>query len=125
MIDHVSIHVSDIDRAKKFYARALEPLGYLLAVEFADYKVAGFAAEGKTDLWLSGSGVSQTSHVAFSAPNRSTVEAFYDAAIEAGARDNGKPGYRKNYTPGYYAAFILDPDGHNIEVVFHDSAPTP
>jgi predicted lactoylglutathione lyase len=123
MIDHVTLHVSDIEKAKEFYGKVLEPLGYMLSMDLSEYKVAGFAASGKTDVWLSGDGVTQATHIAFSAPNKTTVDAFYDKAIEAGGRDNGKPGYRKNYTPGYYASFILDADGHNIETVFHDPAP--
>jgi catechol 2,3-dioxygenase-like lactoylglutathione lyase family enzyme len=120
MIDHVTLHVSDIEASKEFFAKALKPLDYSLKMEFPEYKIAGFAWEGKPDFWLNGSGTSQTTHVAFLARDKVIVDEFYKSGLAAGGKDNGKPGYRKNYSPGYYAAFVLDPDGHNIEVVFHD-----
>ena len=124
MIDHVSLHVGDIETSKEFFSKALKPLDYSLKMEFPEYKVAGFASGGKTDFWLNGSGANQTTHVAFAAADKTAVEAFYESGLAAGGKDNGKPGYRKDYSPGYYAAFLLDPDGHNIEVVFHDPSVT-
>jgi catechol 2,3-dioxygenase-like lactoylglutathione lyase family enzyme len=123
MLDHVTLHVSDLPRSKEFYASALKPLGYLVSMDMPQYNVAGLASNGKSDFWLNGDGSKQTMHIAFHAEDKDTVDGFFDAAMDAGARDNGKPGYRKDYAPGYYGAFVLDPDGHNIEVVFHDPAP--
>lgn len=124
MIDHVSLHVSDFEKAKLFYAQALKPLGYAVGMDLKEWSVAGLGADGKLDLWIKGDGVQQSAHVAFSASNKDQVDAFYNAALASGGRDNGKPGYRKEYNPGYYGAFVLDSDGHNIEVVFHDPAPS-
>lgn len=124
MIDHVSVHVSDFEKSKAFYSGALAPLGYQLISEFAQWSVAGFGANGKPDFWINAQGADKANHVAFAAQNKAEVDAFYEAGITAGGSDNGKPGYRKEYTPGYYGAFVHDPDGHNIEVVFHDPNPT-
>jgi catechol 2,3-dioxygenase-like lactoylglutathione lyase family enzyme len=124
MIDHVSIRANDIGKAKEFYIKALAPLGYSVMAEFAEYKVAGLGADGKADLWISGKGSEDENHVAFVAKDKAAVDAFYKAGLAAGGTDNGKPGYRKDYSPGYYAAFVKDPDGHNIEVVFHDPKPS-
>src|SRR3954468_6972434 len=118
MIDHAGLHVSDIDKAKDFYSKALAPLGYTMMVEFPEYKVAGFGADGKADFWINGKDSDETNHVAFAAKDKSAVEGFYKAGLAAGGSDNGAPGYRKDYSPGYYAAFVKDLDGHNIEVVF-------
>ncbi len=123
MIDHVSLHVSDIERAKDFYSKALKPLGYEKTGEFPEWTVVGYGVSGKSDFWLTGDGALQKGHVSFAAENKGIVDKFYDAGIEAGGKDNGKPGYRKDYSPGYYAAFVHDPDGHNIEVVYHDPNP--
>jgi catechol 2,3-dioxygenase-like lactoylglutathione lyase family enzyme len=119
MIDHISLRTSDFDRSKKFYAAALAPLGYTAIMEYPG--AAGFGEGGKPDFWLGGSpeGVPHKQHIAFLAKSREAVDQFYAAAIAAGAQDNGKPGVRAEYHPNYYAAFILDPDGHNIEVVIH------
>ena len=120
MIDHAGIHVSDITKAKEFYSKALAPLGYTMIAEYPEYKVAGFGEGGKADFWLSADGSEQENHVAFAAKDKMAVDAFYKEGIAAGGTDNGAPGYRKNYSAGYYAAFLKDIDGHNIEVVFHD-----
>jgi len=120
MIDHVSIRANDIAKAKEFYSKALAPLGYTVMMEFAEYKVVGLGADGKADLWISGKGSEDEGHVALVAKDKAAVDAFYKAGLAAGGADNGAPGYRKDYSPGYYAAFVKDPDGHNIEVVFHD-----
>lgn len=125
MIDHASVHVSDIEKSKAFYAKALAPLGYAMLAEYPEYKVAGFGEAPKADFWISaGEGMEQENHVAFAAKDKETVEGFHEAGILAGGTDNGAPGYRKDYSPGYYAAFVKDPDGHNIEVVFHDPNPS-
>jgi catechol 2,3-dioxygenase-like lactoylglutathione lyase family enzyme len=113
MIDHIGFPVSDYARAKAFYSKALAPLGYCLPA-------AGFGADGKPDFWIGGEGgLNKPLHVAFLASDRATVDAFYDAALKAGGRDNGPPGIRAHYHPHYYGAFVLDPDGHNIEAVCH------
>lgn len=121
MIDHVGLSVSDFSRAKAFYLQALAPLGYELVMEFAEGPgIAGFGAGGKPDFWIDGGGKpSPKLHVAITAGDRAAVDAFYQAAIAAGGRDNGKPGLRPEYHPTYYGAFVFDPDGHNIEAVTH------
>ena len=125
MIDHAGLRVSDIAKAKDFYSKALAPLGYEMIAEYAEYKVAGFGEPPKADFWLSaGEGFEDTNHVAFAAKDKAAVDGFYKAGIAAGGTDNGAPGYRKDYSPGYYAAFVKDLDGHNIEVVFHDPNPS-
>ena len=125
MIDHIGFPVSDYDRAKAFYERALAPLAYTLVMEvkqedLSDMPAAGFGADGKPDFWIGGEGgLNKPMHVAFVARDHATVDAFYTAAIAAGGRGNGAPGIRAHYHPSYYAAFVLDPDGHNIEAVCH------
>jgi len=124
MLDHTNLMVSDLARSKTFYAKALAPLGYELMMEFAGAQTggadaAGFGA-GKPDLWLvQGRPNDPAIHVAFAAKNRAEVDAFYNAALAAGGSDNGPPGIRAHYHPDYYGAFVLDPDGHNIEAVCH------
>jgi catechol 2,3-dioxygenase-like lactoylglutathione lyase family enzyme len=124
MIDHVGFPVSDYERSKTFYTRALAPLGYTLVMEVRqdehDSPAAGFGADGKPDVWIGGEGgLNRALHVAITANDRAAVDAFYDAALAAGGRDNGAPGLRPNYHPNYYGAFVLDPDGHNVEAVCH------
>ncbi|HEY6101459.1 MAG TPA: VOC family protein [Anaeromyxobacter sp.] len=117
MLDHLTLKVRDYDKAKTFYATALRPLGYGVMMEFEGY--AGLGA-GKPDFWLTRDPDNvRPTHVAFTAGDRKAVDAFYEAAMAAGATDNGKPGVRTDYHPTYYAAFVLDPDGHNVEVVCH------
>jgi predicted lactoylglutathione lyase len=119
MIAHASIAVGDYKAAKKFYTTVLKTLGYTQNMEYGE--AAGFNDGKNTDFWI---GTNEKGvvpqHVAFAAKNKKEVDDFYHAAIKAGAKDNGKPGYRKEYWPGYYAAFIYDADGHNIEAVFFD-----
>ncbi len=129
MIDHIGFPVSDYDRAKAFYTRALAPLGYALIMEIdADktesaYPAAGFGPDGKPDFWIGGEGgIGRPLHVAILANDRAAVDAFYQAALAAGGRDNGPPGLRPHYHRHYYGAFVLDPDGHNIEAVCHTPA---
>jgi catechol 2,3-dioxygenase-like lactoylglutathione lyase family enzyme len=116
MLDHLTLKVTDLDKAKAFYTAALQPLGYGVMMEFAEY--AGLGA-GKPDLWLKRDPDLRPVHVALTADDRKLVDAFYEAAIGAGAKDNGKPGVRTDYSPTYYAAFVLDQDGNNLEVVCH------
>ena len=119
MLDHVTIGVSDMERSRAFFDKALSPLG--IERLYAEGKLfAGYGADRKAFFWISlRQSVLTSSHVAFSAPNREAVDNFHKAAVEAGGRDNGKPGLRSQYHPNYYGAFILDPDGHNIEAVTH------
>jgi catechol 2,3-dioxygenase-like lactoylglutathione lyase family enzyme len=120
MIDHVGVNVSDYERSRGFYERALAPLGYSLLMEPVQGH-GGFGREGKPDFWISGvrEPATENVHVALRAPDRETVDAFHAAALEAGGTDNGEPGLREQYHPTYYGAFIRDPDGNNIEVVCH------
>jgi catechol 2,3-dioxygenase-like lactoylglutathione lyase family enzyme len=124
MLDHIGFPVSDYERAKAFYVRALAPLGYSLIMEVSQHEhdapATGFGANGKPDFWIGGEGgLDRQLHVAILAKDRATVDAFYHAALAAGGRDNGAPGIRAHYHPSYYGAFVLDPDGHNIEAVCH------
>jgi catechol 2,3-dioxygenase-like lactoylglutathione lyase family enzyme len=127
MIDHVGFSVLDYARAKAFYERALAPLGYRLVMETTAQQTgkpaAGFGAGGKPDFWIGGEGkLDKPLHIAIVAEDRATVDAFYRAALAAGGRDTGSPGVRPHYHPNYYGAFVLDPDGHNIEAVCHSPA---
>lgn len=121
MIDHTGIAVSDFDRSKRFYELALKPLGYGFMMQVPGAPVGGFGelATQKPDFWIEQGASPTKSHIAFAAKSQAVVEQFHAAAIEAGGRDNGAPGLRPQYHPGYYAAFVLDPDGHNIEAVYH------
>ncbi|MFA9262239.1 MAG: VOC family protein [Undibacterium sp.] len=117
MLDHVSIHVADLEVAKMFYLAALEPLGYGVVMELPEWKVIGLGVGGKADFWILADGTSKGVHIAFKAENRKAVDDFYAAAITAGGKDNGKPGLRPEYHVDYYGAFVHDPDGNNIEAV--------
>jgi catechol 2,3-dioxygenase-like lactoylglutathione lyase family enzyme len=118
MIDHTGLGVSQLERAEAFYLAALAPLGYAKVVGFPG--VAGFGEPPKPDFWIhQGTPQQPPIHVAFRAANRAQVDAFHRAALAAGGRDNGAPGLRPHYHPNYYGAFVLDPDGHNIEAVCH------
>ena len=119
MLDHVGIAVSDLERSKTFYSAALAPLGYALAFEFPGG--AGFSSgEGIPDFWIHAGDEAGGAHVAFHTKDRGVVHAFHEAALAAGGADNGAPGTRPQYTPTYYAAYVHDPDGHNIEAVCHE-----
>lgn len=125
MIDHTGLNVSEFGKSKAFYTAALAPLGYQVMMEFPATVVPqgamGMGVPPKPDFWVGGGTPnSPPLHVAFRAANRAQVDAFYKAAIAAGGRDNGPPGVREHYHPNYYGAFVLDPDGHNIEAVCHD-----
>ena len=127
VLDHITLVVSDYARSVAFYKLALAPLGIEVVMEFG--QACGFGRDKKPDFWL-GTGpasfhkpehlrVITPTHVAFAARTRAEVEAFYKAALEAGGKDFGAPGVRAHYHPKYYAAFVLDPDGHDIEAVVH------
>ena len=120
MLDHVGLNVSDYERSRDFFTQALAPLGYALLMEPAP-GVGGFGRDGKPWFWISGARrpVSENVHVAFTAPDRATVDAFHAAALAAGGTDNGAPGLRELYHPTYYGAYVLDPDGNNIEACCH------
>ena len=134
MLDHVSLRVGDYERSKRFYAAALAPLGFALAMETAS-SGAGFRRDGIPAFWIKQgepgrpgpAGASPEPgvcggaavHVAFASEDRATVDAFHAAALAAGARDNGAPALRPHYHASYYGAFVLDPDGYNIEAVCH------
>jgi catechol 2,3-dioxygenase-like lactoylglutathione lyase family enzyme len=121
MIDHTGLTVSDVVRSKSFYRAALAPLGYAMLMEFEQF--AGFGMPPKPDFWIGGGKPNDPAvHVAFRAETRAAVDAFHRAALSAGARDNGPPGLRPHYHANYYAAFVLDPDGHNVEAVCHTPA---
>ena len=120
MIDHVGINVSDYERSKAFYERALAPLGYTLLMEPVE-GFGGFGRDGKPDFWIAGvrEPTTHNVHVALRVPDRDTVDAFHAAALEAGGTDNGPPDVRERYHRNYYGAFVLDPDGNNVEAVCH------
>ena len=115
MIDHLSIGVSNLAKSKQFYQAALEPLGYTVKIEM-DHGVCFGSDAG--DFWIVKSTPSNI-HIAFAAQNREIVDQFYQAAMKAGAVDNGAPGLRPHYHEHYYGAFVFDPDGYNIEAVCH------
>lgn len=127
MIDHISFRVRDFDASLAFYKAALAPLGYSVLMSFPG--IAGLGRDGKPDLWIgagaadywpAGSVVGASPlHIAISADDKAAVDAFYAAAIAAGATDHGAPGMRPQYHPGYYGAFVVDPNGHNLEAVCH------
>jgi catechol 2,3-dioxygenase-like lactoylglutathione lyase family enzyme len=125
MIDHTGITVSNFKSSKEFYSKALAPLGYSALHEVPlsvtdGVNVLGFGVAPKPDFWItSGTPNVPPVHVCFTAASRMVVDAFYNAAIAAGGRDNGRPGIRAHYHPNYYGAFVRDPDGHNIEAACH------
>ena len=123
MFDHVAINVRDFARSRAFYEQALAPLGYRVAMDMSQYKAVAFGTDEKPTFWVCerqpyGTGT----HVAFTVDDHETVHAFYDAAVAAGGTDNGPPGPRPEYTPTYYAAFVHDLDGNNVEAVCHKAA---
>jgi catechol 2,3-dioxygenase-like lactoylglutathione lyase family enzyme len=120
MLDHVGVNVSDYERSRVFYKGALAPLGFSLLMEPVP-RTGGFGSEGKPWFWITDQREPTTEnvHVAFAARDRATVDAFHAAVLEAGGTDNGVPGIRAIYHPDYYGAYVLDPDGNNVEVVCH------
>jgi catechol 2,3-dioxygenase-like lactoylglutathione lyase family enzyme len=123
MLDHLGLDVTDYERSRAFYERALAPLGMELIMEPVP-GVGGFGDGGKPYFWVGRRGrpAQKGVHVAFAAASREQVDAFHSAALEAGATDNGGPGVREIYHPDYYGAFVLDPDGNNVEAVCHTPA---
>jgi catechol 2,3-dioxygenase-like lactoylglutathione lyase family enzyme len=127
MIDHMGISVSDIDRSRRFYEAALGPLGMSVQMEVGGDKTEsggtalGFGGPGEKIFWIAdGEKVGEGTHIAFKADRRDQVDAFHAAGVSAGGRDNGGPGLRPHYGPNYYAAFVYDPDGANIEAVCYE-----
>jgi catechol 2,3-dioxygenase-like lactoylglutathione lyase family enzyme len=128
MIDHAGIKMSNPAKSRAFYDKALAPLGYRMLMEIPTEHTGGIVVLGygeppKADFWLAEGQPNDKLHIAFRAKNRATVDAFFKEALAAGGKDNGGPGPRPHYHEHYYGAFVLDPDGHNIEAVCHD-APT-
>jgi catechol 2,3-dioxygenase-like lactoylglutathione lyase family enzyme len=126
MLDHIGIAVADYDRSKAFYSRVLAPLGYGLVTEATPAMTggtdshAGFGLARRPQFWIrTGEVVRGKLHVCFEANTRAQVDAFHAAALGAGGIENGPPGLRPHYHEHYYGAFVLDPDGHNIEAVCH------
>jgi catechol 2,3-dioxygenase-like lactoylglutathione lyase family enzyme len=117
-IDHVTLAVRDFEASRRFYRAALAPW----KSREIDYEggTLAFGPEGSEDLAITPGKPAAPVHIAFAAPDRATVDAFYEAALAGGGRDNGAPGLRPQYHAGYYAAYVLDPDGNNVEAVFHD-----
>lgn len=121
MFDHVKFGVSDYVASKEFFLKALEPLGVAVGSEGSPTYGVELCSKAKASLCLYETDEKPAHlHLAFTAENRRQVEAFYRAALGAGGKDNGAPGLRSNYHPNYYAAFVIGPDGHNIEVVCHE-----
>jgi catechol 2,3-dioxygenase-like lactoylglutathione lyase family enzyme len=127
MIDHTGVGVRDFEKSKDFYRRALGAIGYQLIAEFSaevtgSSAVAGFGEPPKPDFWINeGAPQKPHVHVAFRVTTRALVDGFYKAAIAAGGQDNGAPGPRPHYHANYYGAFVLDPDGHNVEACCHEA----
>jgi len=130
MLDHIGFSVSELKRSKTFYEKALAPLGIAKILELSAEQTGGsghvgFGEDGKPYFWIGDNADSilrGTLHVAFIAADPAAVDAFHRAALAAGGRDNGAPGLRAHYHPTYYGAFVLDPDGHNVEAVCHQPA---
>ena len=121
MLDHIGFSVSDFTASLRFYQAALRPLGYIVVGSGEGWAMIG-GKLGGSRLWIGNYGPAATPiHLAWAADSRDQVHAFYHAALTAGGSDNGGPGLRPNYSATYYAAFVLDPDGHNVEAVTHMS----
>jgi catechol 2,3-dioxygenase-like lactoylglutathione lyase family enzyme len=123
MFDHIGLNVRDYAASRAFYERALAPLGYSVVLAFDEWKACGFGTEGQPTFWISErEPVTTGTHVAFATADRGTVDAFHEAALDAGGIDNGPPGVREQYHPTYYGAFVHDLDGNNVEAVCHAPA---
>jgi catechol 2,3-dioxygenase-like lactoylglutathione lyase family enzyme len=127
VIDHLSVVVSDFEKSKAFYLQALAPTGHSRLVELPAAHgehsgSAGFCHDDGSDVWIrQGDAIRPPLHIAFRVSSRAAVDAFHQAALAAGGTDNGAPGLRPHYHPHYYGAYVLDPDGHNIEAVCHEA----
>jgi catechol 2,3-dioxygenase-like lactoylglutathione lyase family enzyme len=120
MIEHVSVRCSDSTRSRRFYERALKPLGYVCDMKYGDS--FGFKDDaGRHDFWVTPGEVGTPTHLAFHARSRKDIDAFHAAGLKAGGEDNGPPGPRKGYAA--YAAFVIDPDGNNVEAVIWEGEP--
>ena len=117
VLDHVGLAVADLAAARAFYTAALEPLGFGVVMEFPGVIALGLPQQ--PELWMHQGAPSASIHLAFHAADRARVDAFHAAALAAGGTDNGAPGLRPQYHPGYYGAYVLDPDGNNVEAVHH------
>jgi catechol 2,3-dioxygenase-like lactoylglutathione lyase family enzyme len=122
MLDHIQVTVKNIAKSKQFYAAALQPLGYTVQYDKAATIGIGAKSAKIPALWLNEGDAKGATHVALVAPNRAAVDAFHKAAVSAGGRDNGPAGLRADYHAAYYAAFVIDPDGNNVEAVCHQPA---
>lgn len=121
MFDHLGLLTKDLPRAVRFYTAALAPLGYVVVSSDEAGGWAGFGPPGDARLWINrADGATARVHLAFVARERKAVDAFHEAAMKAGGKDNGKPGPREAYAPDWYAAFVIDPDGNNVEAVVHE-----
>lgn len=120
MIDHASAAVTSLEKSKPLYTGMLAPLGYELKMDLPEYGAAGYGTGDRSDFWLGQVERASGVHIAFAAKSKEEVDAFYSAALAAGGKDNGAPGYREMYALNYYGAFIHDFDGNNIEAVFRD-----
>ncbi|MFB8343901.1 VOC family protein [Brucella cytisi] len=121
IFDHVTIRVSDFEKSERFFGRTLAALGIkpLFSVQRVDGPVAGYGRDGTSLFITGGKPLTETCHLAFRARSQAEVDAFHEAALSAGGQDNGAPGVRPKYHANYYAAYAIDPDGNNIEAVFH------
>ena len=122
LIDHIQLIVRDIDASRRFYEAVFAAIGIPIAGEGKDYFWADELFISTADSEAAAGKLTGRHHIAFQTKDRAMVEAFYEAGLAAGGKDNGKPGERERYHPGYYAAFLLDPDGNNIEAVYHGEA---
>lgn len=125
VLDHIRFAVGDYEKAKAFYEAALAPLGIGPVMEVGPEQTGeegwaiGYGRGQKPELWIASGGPTERIHIALTADDRAQVDAFYEAAVRAGATDNGAPGIRPHYHPDYYGAFVIDPEGHNLEAVCH------
>jgi catechol 2,3-dioxygenase-like lactoylglutathione lyase family enzyme len=119
-LDHIAFDVAELERSRRFYAAALSPWH---AREVQAGEAFGYGPEGSEELWIAQGTPGPPLHLALASPDRATVDAFHAAALAAGGRENGPPGLRPLYHPGYYAAYVLDPDGNNVEAVHHGGHP--
>jgi catechol 2,3-dioxygenase-like lactoylglutathione lyase family enzyme len=121
MFDHISLNVANFAKTLSFYTAALAPLGYVPQYVDEKAKSAGFGPKGEVHLWIAQGKAAGPLHIALRSPGRDAVARFHAAALQSGGKDNGKPGLRPDYSATYYAAFVIDPDGNNLEAVTHNA----